>query len=233
MRHDKAAKRNARIRKPAGSGGSTSFAARPAVRSALLMAAVIGFTWLAYSNSFHAPFLLDNDGIILKDARVQSATPVQLHRILTQQYWPTANSGLYRPLATLSFLFDYTVLGHGADPYGYHWLNFILHATNIVLVYLLGMAIFERTRLAVLLSALWGLHPLLTESVTNLVGRADMLAAFGVIAALLCHRKALETGGARKAGWLAAIGLATAIGMFSKESAIAVVAVFEIGRAHV
>jgi hypothetical protein len=55
-----------------------------------------GLTWLAYSNSFHAPFLLDNDGIILQDPRVQAVTPVALHRILTGQYWPTANTAIRR-----------------------------------------------------------------------------------------------------------------------------------------
>ena len=194
----------------------------------LLLAAVIGFAFVAYSNSFRAPFLLDNDEIILQDVRIHAVTPVQLHRILTQQYWATANTGLYRPLITLSFLLDYAVLGHGADPYGYHWFNFILHAANIVLVYLLGLAIFERIPAALLLSAIWGLHPVLTESVTNIVGRADMLAAFSVLAALLCHRKALDTSGVRKSAWLAAIGLVAAAGIFSKESAIVVLAVFAI-----
>jgi tetratricopeptide (TPR) repeat protein len=203
-------------------------AARPAVKHALLLAAVIGFTFLAYANSLHAPFLLDNDEAILKDARVHAATPIQLHRILTQQYWEKANNGLYRPLTTLSFLFSYAVLGNGTDPYGYHWLNLILHAVNIVLVYALGLAIFERIPAALLLSALWGLHPVLTESVTNIVGRSDMLAACSVLAALLCHRKALEATGVRKAVWLAAIGLAAAAGIFSKESAIVLVAVFAI-----
>jgi tetratricopeptide (TPR) repeat protein len=198
------------------------------VKHALLLAALIGLTFLAYANSFHAPFLLDNADVILKDARVHAVTPVQLHRILTQEYWETANDGLYRPLTTLSFLFNYALLGNGADPYGYHWFNFILHAVNIVLVYALGLAIFKRKPAALLLSALWGLHPALTESVTNIVGRSDMLAAFCVLAALLCHRKALEATGVRKAVWLAAIGLAAAIGIFSKESAIVLVAVFAI-----
>ena len=200
----------------------------PAVKHALLLAAVIVFALLAYANSFHAPLILDNDGIILKDPRVHAVTPVQLHRILTQQYWETANTGLYRPLTTLSFLLNYAVLGNGPDPYGYHVFNFLLHAVNIVLVYALGLAIFDRIPAALLLSAVWGLHPVLTESVTNIVGRSDMLAAFGVLAALLCHRKALEATGVRKAAWLAAIGLAVTIGMFSKESAIVVVAVFAI-----
>jgi len=207
---------------------ATPILARAAVKHALLLAAVVGFTLLAYSNSFHAPLILDNDEIILKDPRVHVVTPVQLHRILTQQYWETANTGLYRPLTTLSFLLNYAVLGNGTDPYGYHWFNFILHAVNIVLVYALGLAIFEQIPAAVLLGVVWGLHPVLTESITNIVGRSDMLAAFGVLAALLCHRKALDATGIRKAGWWAAIGLAVAIGMFSKESAIVVVAVFAI-----
>jgi tetratricopeptide (TPR) repeat protein len=221
-------RRDKKIRKRAVRSDATGIEARPAVKHALLLAAVIGFTWLAYSNSFHAPFLLDNDGIVLKDTRVHAAAAVGVHRILTGQYWPTANTGLYRPLDTLSFLLDYAVLGHGPDPYGYHWLNFLLHAVNIVLVYLLGLAIFERSAHALLVSALWGLHPVLTESVTNIVGRADLLAAFGVLAALLGHRKALEAVGMRRFAWLAAIGLASAIGIFSKESAIAAVAVFAI-----
>ena len=203
-------------------------AGQPARKRALWLAAVIAFTWLAYSNSFRAPFLLDNDAIVLQDPRVHAVTPVALHRILTEQYWATANNGLYRPLDTLSFLFDYAVLGHGPDPYGYHWLNFILHAANMVLVYLLGRAIFERPTHALLLSSLWGVHPVLTESVTNIVGRADLLAAFGVLAALWCHRKALEAAGRRRFVWVAAIALAAAAGIFSKESAIVVLAVLPI-----
>lgn len=205
-----------------------SLAARPAVKHALLPAAIIAFTFFAYVNSFRAPLILDNNEIILKDARVHTVTPVQIHRILTQQYWETANTGLYRPLTTLSFLFNYAVLGNGADPYGYHVFNFALHAVNMLLVYALGLVIFEGVPAALLLCAVWGLHPVLTESVTNIVGRSDMLAAFGVLAALLCYRKAVQAAGIRMAGWLAAIGLAVAIGVFSKESAVVMVAVFAI-----
>jgi hypothetical protein len=54
----------------------------------------------------------------------------------------------------------------------------------------LGLLIFEKAALAWPMAAIWGLHPLLTEAVTNIVGRADLLAAFGVFAGLLCHVKA-------------------------------------------
>jgi tetratricopeptide (TPR) repeat protein len=208
----------------------------PAMRHTLLVAAIIGFTFCAYSNSFDAPFLVDNDPIILKDLRIRSVTSSHLHLILTDQYWPLAVAGLYRPLTTLSYLFNYSILGNGANPAGYHWFNFILHAVNIGLVYAVGLVIFEQTPAAFLLAALWGIHPVLTESVTNIVGRADMLATLSVLAALLLHRRAVDASGGRKALWLAAITLSVTVGMFSKESAIVVVAVialydFTFGRA--
>jgi tetratricopeptide (TPR) repeat protein len=213
---------------PGGGIAALSRAARPAAKHALLLAAVIGVTLLAYVHSFHAPFLSDNAAVILGDTRIRAVTPENLQRILNFSYWEIYNTGLYRPLTTLSFLLNYAVFGNGPDPYGYHWLNFFLHAVNIVLVYALGLAIFKRIPAALLLSALWGLHPVLTESVTSIVGRSDLLAAFAVLAGLLCHRQALEATGVRKGAWLAAIGLAAAVGIFSKESAIVLLAVLAI-----
>ena len=160
-----------------------------------MLAAVIGFAFLAYSNSFHAGFLLDNDPIILKDTRVRAVTSEHVQRIMNSEYWPLGMSGLYRPLTTFSFLLNYTILGNGTNPAGYHWLNFAVHAVNIGLVYLLGLAIFEELPAALLLAAWWGVHPVLTESVTNIVGRSDLLGAFGVLAALQVHRKAMDAAG--------------------------------------
>jgi tetratricopeptide (TPR) repeat protein len=66
---------------------------------------------------------------------------------------------------------------------------------------------------------LWGVHPLLTESVTNIVGRADLLMAFGVLAGLLCYVKSASAPGRARTGWLAAMVAAQTVGLFSKESA--------------
>ena len=54
------------------------------MRRALLVSAVIGFTFLAYSNSFNAGFLLDNDPIILKDTRIRAVTAEHAQRILNE-----------------------------------------------------------------------------------------------------------------------------------------------------
>ena len=81
-------------------------------------------------------------------------------------------------------------------------------------------AIFGQPSLALALAALWGFHPVLTESVTNIVGRADLLAAFGVLTGLLCYARAASVAGWRRWAWLVTLGIAQAVGLFSKESGI-------------
>jgi hypothetical protein len=55
--------------------------------------------------------------------------------------------------------------------------------------------------------------------VTNVVGRADLLAAFGVLTGLLCHVRSASAAGRRKNAWRVGLVAAGAVGFFSKESA--------------
>ena len=78
---------------------------------------------LAFSNSFSTGFALDNH-MILEDTRIETASVANIDLIFRHTYWwPNGESGLYRPLATLSYLFNYAVLGNGNHPAGYHWVN--------------------------------------------------------------------------------------------------------------
>lgn len=185
------------------------------------MLALWVLVFAAYSSSFTAGLLFDSNLVIEQDPRIREATPHNIQSILTGPYWyVNATAGLYRPVTTLSYLVNYSVLGDGTHPNGYHWVNFALHAMNTALVYALGILIFEQPSLALALAALWGVHPVLTESVTNVVGRADLLAAFGVLAGLLCYVRAMSVAGRRGWAWLAALVVAQTAGLFSKESGI-------------
>jgi tetratricopeptide (TPR) repeat protein len=178
----------------------------------------------AYSNSFQADLLFDNGQAILNDPRIRSVTVENLRMIFTEGYWHfNQTSGLYRPFTTLSYLVNYVIVGNGANPAGYHCINLIVHAVNVSLVYILGIMILSQIEAAMLLAAMWGLHPLLTESVTNVVGRADALAAFGVLAGLLCYAHSRETQGQQSFIWLAGMTVAFTIGLFSKESGIVLI----------
>jgi len=103
-------------------------------RHALLLGALVLAALLAYSNSFSAGFVFDN-GVLMKDSRIKAVTSDNLDLIWNQEYWYNWSiSGLYRPLSTLSYLFNYAILGNAEHPAGYHWVNFSLHSINIALV---------------------------------------------------------------------------------------------------
>jgi len=175
----------------------------------------------AYSNSFDAGLVFDNQPIISEDPRIRQASLENVRSIVDGQYWyNSTTSGLYRPLTTLSYLANYAVAGNHARPAGYHAINLALHAINVALVYALGFSIFGDPVLAMCAAALWGLHPLATESVTNIVGRADLLAAFGVLAGLLCYIRSASAQGSRRITWLVAMVGCQTVGLFSKEGAI-------------
>jgi len=202
-----------------------SAAAGTRLRHALPLALLWGLALLAYSNSFSAALIFDSNRAILQDPRLRAVTAQNSHLIWTQDYWyPSSQGGLFRPLTTLSYQWNYAVLGNGSHAAGYHWTNLLLHLVNLTLVYVLGLAVFEAPWAALALAALWGVHPVLTESVTNVVGRADLLAAFGVLAGLLSYVRGVAARGWRQAAWLTAAGASSAIGIFSKESAIVVLA---------
>lgn len=191
----------------------------PFDRRHALLGVVILIALFTYANSFRAPFLMDN-AEILNDTRLHAATSENVDRILKGPYYQSVISGLYRPFTSLTYLYNYAVRGDGANASGYHSFNFLLHAVNIALVYLLGLILFEQIPAALALSALWGVHPVLTEAVTNIVGRADMLAAFGVLASVVGCHYALRTEGWKRFLLLGAVAAASLIGAFSKEIGI-------------
>jgi len=178
---------------------------------------------LAYSNSFHAGFTLDS-AVLLREKQIYEATLQNVALIFQHTYWwPTGESGLYRPLTILSFLFNYAVLGNESSPEGYHWINFLLHAFNIALAFALTRRLVRRFLPSVFIAGLWGVHPLLTDSVTNIAGRADLLTGFSVMGGLMAYLKAKESRGWRRPAWLGCLCAATFVGVFSKEVGVTVI----------
>jgi len=196
-------------------------------RSRLRIAAALCLlTLLAYADSFTTGFSLDSSFIVLRDPRVLNVAAANLRQILNQDYWwPSFHSGLYRPVTTATFLFNYAVLGNGQHPAGYHVVNFLFHLVNVWLLFLLASRFFGRAYPAFFAAALWAVHPIATEAVTNLVGRSDELAAMAIFGGLLLYLRSAPWRGRRMA--LAAAGLFAigVLGALAKELAVILIAV--------
>jgi hypothetical protein len=171
-----------------------------------LLAAV---TLAAYWNSFGLGIALDGHPL-LADPRTHAFTAENLRLILTKTYWwPAPVDRLYRPLTTLSFL-------AAGDPAFCHALNFLLHAINVCLVFALALRLLRDRTPAFFAAALWAVHPAGTEAVANLAGRADLLAAGGILGGLLVYDRVIRDGA--RAGLVAAIFALAAGAVFAKEN---------------
>ncbi len=87
----------------------------------------------------------------------------------------------YRPLTTLTFKAN-AILG-GEDPFYFHVVNVLLHVVNCALV--LRIVKILKKKLAFGTSLIVAVHPIHTEPVSEIVGRADILWAFWALVAIL------------------------------------------------
>ncbi|HTM47195.1 MAG TPA: hypothetical protein VL285_00840 [Bryobacteraceae bacterium] len=185
-----------------------------------IRAGLLAIAFAAYFNSFGLGLAQDSFALITQDARIREVTGANLALIVQKDYWwPKPGDHLYRPVTTASLLFNYAVLGAGASPAGYHWVNFLLHGLNVWLVYELASRLLRRAGPAFLAAALWAAHPINTESVVNIVGRSDLLAAMSALGGLLLYARAVERPDGPTAAPAALLFAVCTAGVFSKESA--------------
>ena len=127
---------------------------------------------------------------------------------LDDPYWPTqTGAGLYRPVTILSYAVDWTV--SGGRPGWLHFMNALWHGLATVLLVTL-LARWLPTLGAAAAGLVFAWHPVHVEAVASLVGRAELLAAVGVLGAVVA---------ARRRQWAVAV-LCAALAMFSKEHGV-------------
>jgi protein O-mannosyl-transferase len=187
----------------------------------LLVALLLVLTLATYSNSFSGIIEGDASALVHSDARIHSFTPENLRLIGSRTYWSSITSStVFRPLVTLSWMMNYVWFGNGERAFGYHVFNLTLHLINVILAWLLLLQILGDALPAFWAAAIFAVHPVNTEAVTNIAGRADLMATTGVLAGLLLFVHIHGWNGWRRNTALAGLLLASAFGFLSKENAV-------------
>ncbi|MBS0210323.1 MAG: DUF1736 domain-containing protein [Planctomycetes bacterium] len=192
---------------------------RPSMFVVALLLGVLSFS--TYANSFDCGLVLDNFLIVGADKRLKSPAEENVDLVFSKGYWwPTWESNLWRPMTTFSYLVNYSLWGNGRTPAGYHVVNLALHWVVTLLTYGLILAMIRKPWISIGAAAIFAVHPLNTESVTNIVGRADLLVALVIVAGIHLHRLSYT------ASWPLAIltrvmlVVLAGVGQLSKESAV-------------
>lgn len=118
------------------------------------------------------------------------------HHILQDDFWGTPLSdsgshGSYRPLCVLTFRLNY-ILG-GLKPIGYHAVNVFLHCIATILVIKLSRHLLPRGPGTTIAGLLFATHPIHTEAVAGVVGRADILATVFYLLTVILYIKHVQS----------------------------------------
>ncbi|KAF8795853.1 Protein O-mannosyl-transferase Tmtc3 like protein [Argiope bruennichi] len=152
-------------------------------------AAVVAVSFICYYNALHCGFVFDDISAIRDNKDLRPSTP--LLNIFFNDFWGTPirkehSHKSYRPLCVLTFRINYAM--HQLNPWGYHLFNIILHVFVCVL-YLRMCQLFLPSTASFIAALLFAVHPIHTEAVTGIVGRAEILSSFFFLLAFLSYIK--------------------------------------------
>ena len=124
-----------------------------------------------YSRAARNPFLhVDDQNYVTENPHVQAGVTWQT---FTWALTATAAQN-WHPLTWLSHALDCQLFG--PNPVGHHSTNILLHALNVVLLFLLLLRATGAKGTSLLVAALFGLHPLNVESVAWIAERKNLLS---------------------------------------------------------
>ena len=142
----------------------------------------------------------------------------------------------YRPITIITFRWNFFF--GGLNPVGYHIVNIILHSLTTVLFFQLSLKLFHGCIFPSALSGIiFAVHPIHTEAVTSVVGRADVLCAAFYLLAILSYTKCFPVYNLQGFDkpflrpsrysrlWLCATLIFTVLSLLSKEMGVTVLAV--------
>ena len=140
--------------------------------------------------------------------------PPSAGAVLKEPYWPASFGGvMWRPAVITSWALDYRV---SSSPHWFHAVNILWAAIATALFALLACEL-AGPAVGLIVGVLFAVHPVHVEAVANVVGRAELMAAAGYAAALVC---AIRAGQGRM--YLIGVVLGAALAIGSKEIAVTV-----------
>jgi tetratricopeptide (TPR) repeat protein len=157
---------------------------------ALLAALPVALAVAAYVNSVNAPFTFDDHHEIITNQSIEDLAKPGL----------VLRHGL-RPLTNLSYAVDYA-LWSGRDAFGFHVSNVVFHAANVLMLFVLtrrlvrdeGSSEAVASLAATLAAALFAVHPMMTEAVSYVSSRSELLVTLMVLSSVYAFRRGVREG---------------------------------------
>lgn len=131
----------------------------------------------AYSNTLNHEFVLDDEIVFTKNKFVQEGLS-GIDDILSHGFlygFNQRNDQSYRPLTLINLAIEKQIFGN--NPKAIHWMQVLIYAISIVLLFQFLILLFKSTDRSILfwVALLFALHPIHTEVVANIKSRDELL----------------------------------------------------------
>lgn len=153
----------------------------------LSIALIIILGLAVYANSLGGKFLWDDSNLIVNNVYIGNWSNLPKFLVNTIGYGAGVKSNSYRPFQMFTYFFDYSCWK--LNPFGYHITNVILHILAALALYWLINTLFGNSALSLFTAALFAVHPVNTEAVSYISGRADPLAAVFILLSFVFYVK--------------------------------------------
>ena len=186
----------------------TAFFQRKLVLCLLLVLATVAL----YNPVSRAPFLNLDDVVYVTD-NPQVRAGLTWRTVVWAFH--TSDASNWHPITWLSHALDCQLFG--LNPAGPHIVNVLLHASNVVLLFLILESATGLAWRSLAVAALFALHPINVESVAWIAERKNVLSMFFFLVALAAYGWYARRPGA---GRYLAVTTAYALGLMTKPQAI-------------
>jgi Flp pilus assembly protein TadD len=185
---------------------------------ALLPAAILMATFLAYSATLALGFVFDDHVLIVTNDSIRSWRyfPSYFASHIWSFRYPHLLANYYRPFFLTWLRLNDSLFG--LSPWGWHLTSVSAHLAVTYLVYRLCLRLTGDRWVAGIAGLLFGLHPVHVEAVADITSIQEPLSTFFILGAILTFCRSREAG--PRLDWLAASLLLTGAALLSKESGL-------------
>jgi tetratricopeptide (TPR) repeat protein len=180
-------------------------------RSLLLCLLLTVVVLVFYNSVVHNGFIYDDDGYITGNPHVRAG----LTWATVKWAFTTYEQANWHPLTWLSHALDCELFG--LNPAGPHYANVLLHAANVILLFLLLQSATGFRWRSLMVAALFALHPINVESVAWAAERKNVLSMMFFLLALYAYGGYARRPGLRR---YAVVACFFALALLSKPQVI-------------
>jgi len=151
---------------------------------------------LTYINTFSGDWVWDDASSVLLHENVQNPSKLTQLYLEDQHAFAGGQGNFYRPLLSTTFMVDFWLSNQGPtiaesqevletlSPFIFHLQSTIWHILVALLMFVLLLRLKTPTFIGLAAASIYVLHPLHTEAVTYISGRADSMSAAFILAGI-------------------------------------------------